>query len=236
MRENCLGLEGNLQRTEVKKVACHQLVDEGLAIMRRRYGTGVGDGKTPLAYHNAVHTEDVFKAVEQISQLAVRGGKISTDQAMLVLVAAACHDIEQSLGRDENERVSAEETAKMMVAKNVFTEREINEVKKLILATRIYFDEKRVMGQRVVLDDYLTLIIADADLSTIGAPGELYWDRTLRLLREIKKVDSLSETEIREFAKGQVAFIRDHQFYTEEARFVFSNREENMKYAVSLWN
>lgn len=86
----------------------------------------------------------------------------------------------------------------------------------------------------VVPDDYLTLIITDADLSTVGAPVELYWDRTLRLLREIKKEDSLSGADIREFAKGQVAFVRDHQFYTEEARHAFPNREENMKYAETM--
>jgi len=211
------------------------LVDRGLAIMRKKYGTGVGDGETPLAYHNAVHVEDVLWAVKLMCNLAIKKGKMSPEEKILALIAAAYHDVEQRQSLGTNEEISAQEAAEAMAAEEVFSAEEIEKVRSMILATRVFFDQEGVMRQ-MITDDYLSQMMADADLSTLGASAELCWDRAIRILKELRNAERLSEDDIREFAAEQALFIESHPFHTPEARLLFPNARKNIQFCLEKSN
>lgn len=214
-----------------KELAGLSLVDRGLAEMRKKYGTGVGDGETPLASHNGIHTADVLRAVELISDLAIKKGKMSPVERVLAKIAAVYHDIEQRQGSGTNEEASAQEAVEAMVAAEVFSDEEIGKVRSMILATRVFFDQEGVMKQ-MITEDYLSKVMADADLWTLGAPSEVFWDRTVRLLKEFKRAKTLSGDDIQEFAAEQALFIQSHPFHTEEARLLFPNAGNNIKFCL----
>lgn len=220
--------------TEKESVG-HTLVDKGLAIMRQRYGTGAGDGETPRIYHNTLHVSDVLRAAELISDLAIKKGRMLPGEEGLAKIAVAYHDTEQQRGSGIDEEVSAQEAAAAMAAEKVFSREEIEKVILMILATRIFFDKKGVMRQRIT-GNYLSKMMADADLSTLGASPELCWDRAIRLLKEFKRTESLSEDDIQVFAAEQAIFIQDHPFHTEEARLLFPNARENIRFCLKKAN
>jgi predicted metal-dependent HD superfamily phosphohydrolase len=220
----------NLEQEQTEKEkAIQRLIRKGLDVVKQRYGTGMNDGETPLFYHNFFHTLDVVKAVEIIGEMAVRNNKISPEQKPLIKIAAAWHDAEQSLGRNKSEDESAKMVKRAMETEGVFTPEEIEETVRLVLATRIYFDEKGIMKQRTT-EDYATLIIADADLSSLGMKTCAYWERAINLLRETKTSRKLTFEEIKKFASRQVDFISNHLFLTPEAQILFPNQEENLRY------
>jgi len=221
--------EGKEISVEEKDLAGLSLVDRGLAIMREKYGTGVGDGETPLPYHNAVHVEDVLWAVRLMCDLAIKKGKMSPEEKILALIAAAYHDVEQRQSSWVNEEMSAQEAAAAMAAEKVFSAEEIEKVRSMILATKVFFDQEGVMRQ-MITDDYLSQMMADADLSTLGASADLCWNRTIRILKELKNAVSLSEDDIREFAAEQALFIQSHPFHTPEARLLFPNAGKNIEF------
>lgn len=227
--------EGKEISAEEKEQAGLKLVERGLTIMRQKYGTGVGDGETPLAYHNVTHAKDVLGAVNLISVLAIKNGKMLPEEEILAKIAAGWHDTEQRQGSGIDEEVSVQEAAAAMAAEKVFLDEEIGKVRSMILATRVFFGKERVMKQRTT-ESYLSKMMADADLSTLGASPELCWDRAIRLLKEFKRTESLSEDDIQVFAVEQAIFIQDHPFHTEEARSLFPNAGENIRFCLKKAN
>lgn len=228
--------EGKEISVKEKEFAGLSLVDKGLAVMRKRYGTGVGDGETSLAYHNEdVHIKDVLRAVGLMSDLAIKKGKMLPEEKILALIAGAYHDVEQQQGSGTNEEASAQEAAKAMAAAEVFSAEEIGKVRSMILVTRVFFDQEGIMKQ-MITDDYLSKVMADADLWTLGASTELFWDRTIRILKEFKNTERLSKDDVQEFAAEQVLFIQSHPFHTEEARLLFPNARKNIEFCLEKSN
>lgn len=67
----------------------------------------------------------------------------------------------------------------------VFTEDEIQKVTRSILATTIHFVDG--LMEQSATDEYVTQIVADADLAYLGGDAVNYWEEAKDLLREIKK-------------------------------------------------
>lgn len=211
-----------------KEIITEELVNFALSEVERKYGTGKGDGLTPLDYHNLPHSQDSHQAGEKIAKLAARNGKISPDDVGLVKIAAASHDIEQGLNGEGKEEESARIIEVKMREKSVYTEEDIEKVKKMILATATHV-ENGAMKQSAT-DDYLTQIMADADLAYLGGDSETYYQRAESLLKEIKRTDNPTSEDKLAFMKSQPAFLAKHSFYTEEARQLFPNKQVNIAF------
>lgn len=201
--------------TSRKEGVVTQLINYAFSEVERKYGKGVGDGETPKSYHNLLHTKEVLTAAQQIAKKALEAGKIGVADIPLIEIAASFHDIEQDLGSGNNERESARIAAEEM-RKIGLKDEDVQKVKRMILATTVFF-ENGVMKQSAT-DDYLTQVLADADLSNLGQEPQFYWERAQNLLREVG------------FIGEQASFLENHRFYTEEAKRLFPHKKENIRY------
>lgn len=212
-----------------RKEKIEQLIEFALSEVKRKYGTGEGDGENPKYYHNYVHGADAVNAAKKIARLAFENGKISEEDVDLGAIAAAFHDIEQELGSGLNEEASAKIAEEKMREASIFSQEIIEKVKEMILATKVYFEDG-VMRQSAS-EDFFTKIMADADLSALGDAPEIYWDRAVRLLKEIKNSDHLTKEDLADFAKSQGKFLSDRAYYTEEAAQAFPHLKDNIEYS-----
>ncbi|MCK9344559.1 MAG: hypothetical protein M0P64_00350 [Candidatus Pacebacteria bacterium] len=217
------------EETLERKEAVRVVVEQMLSLVEKKYGTGANDGENPKFYHNLVHTQNAREAAQKIAELAAKHGKIFMSEVELAEIAAAGHDLEQDLGSGENERTSARMTREEMGKTGVFSNSDIEKVEKMELATTVSF-EGGVMKQSAT-EEYLTQVIADADLSALGQPSEQYWATAQALLKEIKNTDTPSVEDQLVWAKGQIAFLSNHEFYTDEAKELFPHKEENIAFA-----
>lgn len=204
-----------------------KLINYALFEIEKKYGTGEGDGQSPRRYHNKVHAQNVIDAAGKIAQLAVKKGKIKNTDTPLIKIAPAFHDIEQDLGSGLNEEESARKAEEQMRKTGFYSDEEIRKVREMIMATRVHYDEGGM--SQFATENYMTQIIADADLSNLGNPYELYWDRARRLLEEVKNTRKPSGEDIKSFMRGQISFLQSHRFYTEEARALFPYKKDNIK-------
>jgi len=214
-----------------------QIVGEDLARFAlnevgKRYGKRPGDGVTPLAYHNFHHSLGVVKAGEAIAISAANRGKINKDDVVLVKIAASFHDIEQGLGGGMNEQESARIAEGYLRKKGVFNEEDIAKVKRMIMATVVDYSSGWL--KQSATDDYLTQILADADLSSLGAKPDIYWGKAESLLKELKKTDSPNNEDLRNFLGTQDKFLENHKFYTDEANILFPHKKENIEFTHKL--
>jgi predicted metal-dependent HD superfamily phosphohydrolase len=207
----------------VKAEKIDELVSSSLSSIHSKYGPFSSDKKP---YHNKEHTEDVISASQQIGSLAVAQSLISPDDLPLLKLAAAYHDIVHGLPGHASENLSIETVTKKMTYEKVFTEEVINKVANMIEATKTHMIDG-VFSQSAS-SDYLTQIIADSDLSALGSVN--YWDRAQKYYLETHGVKILEqEAEARQkFLEFQIEFLQMHNYYTEEAKTIFSHKEENI--------
>jgi len=215
--------------TQEKRKAALEVINGAFALVEKKYGTGIGDGESPKFYHNLNHTKSAVEAVRKIAELAFENGNLVASEVVLAEIAAAGHDIEQDLGSGENEKESARETAIDMESTHEFAIPEVEKVERMISATKVSF-EGGVMKQSAT-EEYLTQIIADADLSALGQPPEKYWAAAQALLKEMKNTETPSLEDELAWARGQVPFLSNHQFYTDEAKKLFPHKEANIAFA-----
>jgi hypothetical protein len=90
------------------------------------------------------------------------------------------------------------------------------------------------MKQSADTEDLLSMFLADADLASLGKTPQFYWDRALRYARELTNKTELSDDDILAFALNQDSFLRNHHFYTEEAKALFPYKDENIKYTQQM--
>ncbi|KKQ94173.1 MAG: hypothetical protein UT66_C0013G0015 [candidate division CPR2 bacterium GW2011_GWC1_39_9] len=206
----------------IESLTCYALTE-----MAEKYGP---NGETPLAYHNPAHVAEVMKAALNIGDLACQHGKIKSSDLDLLAIAAFFHDIEQGMGSGANEDESACIAAEKMRETGAFSDEEIQAVQSMIRSTKVRFDENGIMHQLVmdVGHGYLPLIMADADLSIMGAAPEVYWDYMEWLLQEMKKTAYPSKEKRRDFLKGIETLLKSHTFFTEEAQALYGRQEENL--------
>lgn len=204
------------------------LINFAFSEIERRYGTGVGGAETPRFYHNLDHTKNVVESSRKIAELAVINNKINASDTILIEIAASFHDIEQNLGPGLNERECVRILEERIAKTSSFSPSDLEKIERMILSTIVSWNGE-VMKQSET-DDYLTKIIADADLSSLGQPPEIYWDAAQKLLREIKNTDSPSLRDQLDWAQGQIKFLSNHEFHTNEARKIFSNKQTNIEF------
>lgn len=204
----------------------NSLINFALVEVQRRYGAAGVEGETTKLYHNLEYTIEVVKAAELIAELALRDGRIEDGDIPIIKIAAGFHDIEQNLGAGVNEEVSAAMAAERMKESGVFGSEEVHRVVSMIRATKTSWSEEGMMQS--VTGDYLTQIIADADLSSLGRV-EGYKERALRLMCEISGSSNPSDEQKARFVDSQRLLLSTHEFYTEEARKLFPHQKENLK-------
>ncbi|SRR5258708_26028754 len=211
-----------------KEGIINDLIEHALSEVERKYGKGEGDGKIPKSYHNRVHTQDVVNASEQIARLSLETSKINDSDIPLIKIAASFHDIEQDLGSGLNEEESSRLAEEEMRKTGLFEEGDILKVKMMILGTKVNF-KGGVMKQSAT-EDYLTQIVADADLSSLGREPHIFWGKAIGLLKEIKNTDTPSREDEIAFAIGEISFLENHQFHTEEANKLFPYKRKNIEF------
>lgn len=212
-----------------KRNAAVEVINFALAEVEKKYGTGAGDGESPKFYHNLEHTKNVLESAREMAELAIKNGKIKVGDDVFLSIAAAAHDLVHGLSEGESERQSSKGIQEEMVKTNAFSLDDLEKVNQIILATIVSF-ENGVMKQSAT-EDYLTQIAADADLSSLGQPVEIYWDASQRLLMEMKGTETPTLEDQLAWAKGQVGFLSNHKFYTPEADQLFPHKEQNIEYA-----
>ncbi|MFA5997661.1 MAG: HD domain-containing protein [Candidatus Paceibacterota bacterium] len=209
--------------------AAFRVINFALAEVEQKYGTGMGDGENPKFYHNLEHTKNVLESARKMAELALKNGNIKIGEDILLAIVAAGHDIEQDLGSGANERESSRVIQEEMKRTRVFSEEEISKVDATLLATIFFLDGALV--KQSVTDDYMTKIMADADLCALGQPTEYYWKTAQDLLHEIKGTETPSLEDQLAWAHRQVSLLSGHQYYTEEAKELFPHIEENLVFA-----
>lgn len=189
------------------------------------------NGSSPLSYHNGRHTLDVELATHAIGMKAVANSKITHRATTLLKIAASFHDVEQGMGSGANEDESAHIAAKQMEETSAFTPREVEAVKQMILATKVYFEDG-VMKQSANtegLDEEMTclcMILADADVASLGNQWEICFSRMKALEKEIHGNDPTAKAH-KSFLANQLALLENHTFYTPEATALYPHQSEN---------
>jgi len=124
------------------------------------------EGWNDFDYHNLDHTVNVVKEVMELAELS----GLSQAHTEQLIIAAWFHDLGYEIEVDGHEEISAEIAAKFL-KENDATDHVIEEIRNLILATKVNYEDFNVLPKK---------IIRDADLSNAGLKGFVKWSRTLR--------------------------------------------------------
>lgn len=196
------------------------LIAEGLAEVERRYGmTGI----SPKLYHGLEHTLEVREAGLQIGRLAVERGKILLEDLPLIDLATCWHDAFRDAPPGEAERISARMLVDRMKRTGEFSLDAMSKVGSMIVGTTV-----KLVGNTVIQltgDDYPSKILADADLSALGKPFDVFEPAMLRFYRELHENPSAVPDE--SFLRGEIELLESHEFFTEEARELFPHQTQN---------
>ncbi|MES2629739.1 MAG: adenylate/guanylate cyclase domain-containing protein, partial [Bacteroidota bacterium] len=152
-----------------------------------------------LYYHGLHHTLTVERAVEEI---ALAEG-ISGEELFYLKTAALLHDAGFTESYENNEELGAG-IAERILPNFGYNEKQIEEIRHLILATKV----------PQVPKTHLEKIICDADLFYLGS--EEFHDIANALGRELLERKYVKN--MYEWDKIQVRFLSEHVFHTEYAR------------------
>ena len=153
-----------------------------------------------LTYHCLAHTwDDVVPAVERLAELEGVDG----EDLLLLRTAAYYHDlgfVEQAADHEATAvRIAAE-----VLPRFGYSPEQIRVISGIILATRIPRDPRT----------HLQEIMADADLDLFGRDD--FWPLNRALRAELAALGRPMSDE--EWYSGQLAFLRDHRYFTASAR------------------
>jgi len=148
-----------------------------------------------LPYHNPGHMKEVTRACGNYGVME----HVSPESVANLMLAGALHDVVYIPGRKDNEELSAE------VAKNIlygmsYEERRVNEVARLIVATKF----------PTHASDHLEQIICDADLDNLGSDDYFRQGENLRVEFGVDR-DSW-------YQKVQPDFLQNVKYYTPSAQ------------------
>ncbi len=153
-----------------------------------------------LTYHNVWHTShDVLPAARRLAELT----GIGKDEAELLQVAAAFHDMGFTVQSQEHERVGAEIAAQVLPDFG-FTPAQVAAVQGMIMATQL------PQSPRTPLEE----ILADADLDVLGREDFATRNRDLR--REL----AMSGTHVSDerWYISQIQILQSHRYWTAAAQ------------------
>ena len=160
-----------------------------------------------LYYHNVEHTINVCKYVEIIG----KAEGVNNDELLLLKTAALFHDSGFLIDFDNHE-LHGFKLAKEILPQYQYSTKQINEIGKLIMATRIPPHPKTLLEE----------IMCDADLDYLGRKDFIPVSRNLFMeLYERKKISSVND-----WLKTQIKFIDKHTYFTQTA---LKNRDVNKK-------
>ena len=159
-----------------------------------------------LFYHAAHHTFDVVKHAQTIG----KSEGISNDKMFILLTAAYFHDA-GFLFKYESNEPEAVKLAREVLPEMDYTQEEIEEICKIILATDI----------KVQPNTLLEKIMCDADHDYFGREG--YSQTADNLRKELEEYgDKFGD---KEWLEVQINFLEEkHQYYTETSKL---NRTPN---------
>lgn len=164
-----------------------------------------------LAYHNDVHTRDVYLATQRI---ALQEG-IHNNNLQLLLTAALYHDAGFLINAKGHEIHSCT-IAQQILPSFGYTESDILQICKLIMATEIPQQPTQ----------HLEEIICDADLDYLGRDD--FSKRSQLLYEEMRKLGAVASRDA--YDKLQLAFFQNHQYFTVTSkRLRNKEKEENYK-------
>ena len=166
------------------------------------------DLPTHLTYHNARHTKDVIRVVQQLAK-AERIGGYELD---ILRTAALYHDAGFLEGYDNHEELSCK-LARESLPQFSYQHEDIEQVCRLILATRITQQPA----------DRLEAILCDADLAYLGTDS--YFPIAEALFLELKQVGKLETWD--EWQKLQITFLEGHRYYSRSAIKQFASKKSH---------
>jgi uncharacterized protein len=167
-----------------------------------------------LRYHSYKHTEDVVKCVKK----AIRRYKYTGKKAELLTIAAWAHDIGFVQTYQGHEEKGAEMVAEHM-KKEGYTTTDINQVKKLIMVTKI--------GNVPKTED--EKLIKDADLDYLGRQD--FYKISEYLFEEWVNRKIITRDR-KLFNEKQIAFMSIHEYYT--AYFIKNRTQEKLNRVEEL--
>ncbi|WP_326982231.1 Pycsar system effector family protein [Chryseobacterium sp. MYb264] len=164
-------------------------------------------------YHNFIHTTYTVNKAEEI----MKNTPVSTEDQEKVLLALWFHDtgyIECALNHEEK----GVEIMKNFLQKENYPEQKIEEIQKLILATKITYEPQNLLEQ----------IVKDADCSHFASHDYNDISDALRKEWELTNVKCFSNDE---WNAGNLEMLKNkHQYYTEYAKANWQPlKEKNIK-------
>ena len=163
-----------------------------------------------LSYHASDHTKKVIENALYIAEKE----KISSEELMLLKTAALLHDVGFIDGYYNHEVLSCE-FAKKNLPKFNYSEKEIDAICEMIMATKIPQSPKNYLGE----------ILCDADVFYLG--GNHYEESSKKLFSELKEIGMVKTK--KEFDKRQIDFLNFHHFFTKTAKEERNQKKQENK-------
>lgn len=174
----------------------------------KEYVYGLMDNNKPwyLVYHDKEHTQEVLSSAMRIAKQE----RVSEEEIYLLETAALLHDIGYLYTAIAHEEKSCE-IAREILPRYNFTSARIDEVCKMIMATKI--------PQQPT--DHLSQILCDADLSYLGTND--YAEDAEKLFHELRNFNQEKTRE--EWLQQQINFLKAHHYFTATANKEFKRKK-----------
>ena len=150
-------------------------------------------------YHNGAHAIDVYTA----SKLIAESEGISGHEISLLLTAAIYHDSGFLLGGQTDHELRSCEIARLNLPRFGYLAEDIEQICNIIMATKMPQSPHNHLGE----------IICDADLDYLGRND--FFVLSKKLFSELVITNGLKTEQ--EWNERQVAFLRDHHYFTKTA-------------------
>jgi len=163
-----------------------------------------------LTYHSHVHTKDVIRVADFISQ----SEKLTLHDMQLLKTAALFHDAGFLEAYHNHEEASCT-IARRLLPQFDYTTEEIDEICKLIMITRLPQKPTNTLEK----------ILCDADMFYIGT--DAYFDTAEKLHKEFKVMGIVKSSE--EWHTMQIEFLESQGFFTQAAMEAYNSKKaENL--------
>lgn len=154
-----------------------------------------------LTYHSAAHTMDVLR---ETVRFAIRD-RVSERERELLAIAAAFHDAGFLVQPVDNEIIGADRASAAMRRAGGFSEEEIEQVRSMILDTKLDVSGEGVQRPSSPLAGYLL----DADLGNLGRDD--FWEKSELYRQEL-------QAPAENFFGTAEALLERHSYHTPAAR------------------
>lgn len=181
-----------------------------------------------FAYHNQTHGREVATAAARLADELHTAGLIDATTARLAPVAGWCHDVEQGPDHEQRSAVRAE---RWMRAQGM-TDEHVGTVRQMILATRVTGVDGHRLVQAADPTDPRQAILADADLSSLGARHGVA--RCLLLDIEQQGGNPTDRAATLRFLAFQEGLFREHRYLLPAAARLFPHQQASADLVAEL--